>query len=219
MTECSGLGKRSVKGYHSSQTAFKSRGISMEREIVSNRDLLPHAARSQRVGDDSFGHRKHNRDWLRTETSGSIGTQAAGEDIANEVSGHVKDTHSADAAGTESTAPELRVADTYGSRLLKCIPAEVVVLFLTFDGIIRSSSKISIYVYWGAFVFGIVATYLYLWRLQKVRKQLQLFISAAAFCVWVFAMGGPFSHLSWYDPLYGGLLLPAFTFLIPLIEA
>lgn len=69
------------------------------------------------------------------------------------------------------------------------------------------------------FVFGLIATYLYLWRVEKVKKQTQLHISAVAYCVWVFAIGGPFVHLAWYDPVYGGLLLPAYTFLIAVIEA
>jgi len=74
-------------------------------------------------------------------------------------------------------------------------------------------------VHWGIFIFGIAGTYLYLWRVEKVKKQTQLLISMAAYCVWVFASGGPFVHVSWYDPIYGGLLLPIYTFLIAIVEA
>lgn len=109
--------------------------------------------------------------------------------------------------------------DTYTSRLIKYIPAEVIALYLTLDTLIRSKGELHLAMYWGVFLFGIVATYLYLWRVQKVNKQLQLLISVIAYCVWVFAIGGPFVHLSWYDPLYAGLLLPSYTFLISIVEA
>jgi hypothetical protein len=110
-------------------------------------------------------------------------------------------------------------ADNYTSRLLKYIPAEVVALYVTLDAIIRSSEDISIWIYWAVFIFGILGTYLYLWRVEKVTKQIQLLISAGAFIVWVFAIGGPFAHLAWYQPIYGGLLLPVYTFLVAIIEA
>lgn len=110
-------------------------------------------------------------------------------------------------------------ADNYTSRLLKYIPAEVIALYVTLDAIIRSSEDISIWIYWSVFVFGVAATYLYLHRVEKVTKQVQLLISAGAFIVWVFAIGGPFSHLAWYQPIYGGLLLPIYTFLAAIIEA
>ena len=107
----------------------------------------------------------------------------------------------------------------YADRLLKYIPSEVVALYLTLDATIRSSEHVPIPVYWAAFLFGIIGTYLYLWRVQKVDKHLQLGISTVAFMVWVFAIGGPFVYFSWYNPVYGGLLLPAYTFLIAIVEA
>jgi len=109
--------------------------------------------------------------------------------------------------------------DKFTSRLLKYIPTEVIALYLTLDALIRSSDQVPLGVHWLAFLFGIMGTFLYLWRVEKVTKTLQLVISAVAYCVWVFALGGPFVHLSWYQPIYGGLLLPVYTFLIPIIEA
>ena len=64
-----------------------------------------------------------------------------------------------------------------------------------------------------------IVTPVYLWRLERVHKSLQLIISTGVFIVWAFALGGPFAQLSWYTPVYGGLLLSAYTFLIPVIEA
>jgi hypothetical protein len=109
-------------------------------------------------------------------------------------------------------------ADKYSDRLLKYIPSEIIVLYLSLDTTIRSAGKTDALLYWFIFIAGAVFTYLYLYRVQKVKKQVQLILSVVAFCIWVFAIGGPFSYLSWYDPIYGGILLPIFTFAIPIIE-
>lgn len=109
--------------------------------------------------------------------------------------------------------------DDYISRLLKYIPSEVIALYLMLDALIRSTGEIDFLLYWTIFIFGVIATPLYLWRIQKVNKNFQLLISTLAFFVWIFAIGGPFVYLSWYKPLYGGVLLPIYTFLISLIEA
>jgi hypothetical protein len=123
----------------------------------------------------------------------------------------------------KSPAPEKMAshsaADGYTTRLLKYVPAEVVALFVTLDALIRSSDNVAFPVYWGVFLFCLIGTYLYLWRVAKVRKQSQLLISTVAFAVWVFALGGPFAHFSWYEPIYGGLLLPIFTFAVGVYEA
>jgi hypothetical protein len=49
--------------------------------------------------------------------------------------------------------------DTYLTRLLKYVPAEVIALYLTLDAIIRSSQEIHLFIYWFVFVFGIIGTY------------------------------------------------------------
>ena len=116
------------------------------------------------------------------------------------------------------TSPSLS-PDTYTDRLLKYIPAEVIALYLTLDAIVRSSQEIPYTIHWGIFIFGVIATYLYLWRVFKINKQLQLTVSVGAFTVCVFAIGGPFVQLGWYLPVYGGLLLPMYTFLTAIIEA
>ena len=108
--------------------------------------------------------------------------------------------------------------DNYTERLIKYIPTEVITLWVTFDAIMKGGNA-SATIYWIVFVFGILATWLYLNRIEKVNDKTQLLISVGAFCVWVFALGAPFSLLSWYEPLYASLLLPAYTFLIPVIGA
>ena len=114
--------------------------------------------------------------------------------------------------------------DDYKTRLLKYIPAEVIALYLTLDGLLRPTAAHPIaatkmFIYWLVFAFGLVVTPLYLWRVQNVRKTAQLGISTVAFVVWVYALGGPFQVMSNYDPLYGSILLPTYTFLIAIFEA
>ncbi len=90
---------------------------------------------------------------------------------------------------------------------------------MTLDALIRSSEGNHIGLQWIIFGFCVIAVILYLWRVQKVYKWKQVLISSVSFIVWIFAIGGPFVHLSAYDPLYAGILLPAYTFLIPILEA
>ncbi len=141
---------------------------------------------------------------------------AAGDSLAAEV--QEMNARANDSVRFSDTNPQTSGADSYSDRLIKYIPAEVVALYLTLDALIRSAPEVPSYIYWGVLIFCFIGTYLYLWRIQKVKKQLQLHISGGAFLVWVFAMGGPFAHLGWYNPLYAGLLLPMFTFLVALVE-
>jgi len=62
-------------------------------------------------------------------------------------------------------------------------------------------------------------TPLYLWRVQKILKIQQHVISLLSFIIWVFALGGPFAMYSWYNPVYGEILLPVFTLGIAIWEA
>lgn len=112
-------------------------------------------------------------------------------------------------------------ADTYSDRLMKYIPTEIIALFIALDTIIRSSTQppatINV-INWIIFGFCIAAIILFLIRKDKVKSVLQISISVGAFVVWIFALGGPFLVLGWYETLYGALLLPVYTFLVPLIK-
>jgi hypothetical protein len=111
-----------------------------------------------------------------------------------------------------------REPDDYKSRILKYIPAEIVAVYLTLDGIVRSavdgaSRQIWLHLILG---FGLVVTPLFLWRVAKVRNKNQLVISTISFAVWVFALGGAFADYSWYKPFEGAIALVMYTFLIPI---
>jgi hypothetical protein len=104
--------------------------------------------------------------------------------------------------------------DTYKERLFKYIPAEVVTLYLGLTAIVASARDAPHFLDWTIFVAGLVGTPYYLWRWQKVTAPMQLTISALAFAVWVFALGGPFKDIHGYKPVYGAVLLPLYTFFV-----
>jgi hypothetical protein len=112
--------------------------------------------------------------------------------------------------------------DGYTATLIKLIPSEVVAIFVTLDSIIRSNGKLAPLVYWIIFLILMIATYFYMRRITQVGglqpRRSQAVIASISFLVWVFAIGGPFTYakLDWYDPVYGAIGLPLYTFLMPL---
>ena len=125
-------------------------------------------------------------------------------------------------AMAKAKAPEAEKAeiipDTYKEKLLKLIPAEVVALYVVLVGVVSGAGTgvPTVQIAWFIFGVGILATILHLWRIEKVDAWSQIFISAGAFVVWVFALGGPFETLSWYNPVYGAILLVLYTFFVPM---
>ena len=108
--------------------------------------------------------------------------------------------------------------DKYKDRLLKYIPGEVVALYVTLTGIAATAANAPHWLGWAIFAVGVVATWVYLRFALDVRDRLQQFISTLSFCIWVFALGGPFKDLAWYQPIFGALLLPVFTFFVAFIK-
>jgi len=116
-----------------------------------------------------------------------------------------------------------KVPDTYFDRVIKYIPADVVAAWTAATGLIASSGNAAQNtLLWISFIVGLVFTAGWTYRQTAVPKMktatTQIGIATVAFAVWVFALGGgPFASLSWYDPVYGSLLLIAYTLLIALI--
>ena len=117
-------------------------------------------------------------------------------------------------AGSLAGGKRNKAPDDYKDRLLKYIPSEVISVFLLTDSLIRSAPNSSPKNILGWIVFAclLLMTPVYLAMVMHVTRLSQLTISTIAFVVWVFAIGGPFAQLRWYSPLYGGVLLPLFTF-------
>jgi hypothetical protein len=120
-------------------------------------------------------------------------------------------------AGTAYPATE----DGYFDRLFKYIPAELVAGYIFVLGVVKQlteAGEIKVF-QWLLFIVFCILTPLYLWRVQKVLKPQQHVISLLSFIVWAFALGGPFALCSWYNPVYGSILLPVFTLLVAVWEA
>lgn len=118
--------------------------------------------------------------------------------------------------------PSLPVSpDTYSDRLFKYIPAELVAGYIFALGMMKKLTETgeARVLHWILFSIFLILTPLYLWRVQKVQKISQHIISAFSFAVWVFALGGPFALYSWYNPVYGAVLLPVFTLTVAIVEA
>jgi hypothetical protein len=122
-------------------------------------------------------------------------------------------TQASGAAAGAAQAP----VDSYTDRLLKYIPVEIVAAFLALDNLIRSASELPGYVHWLVFAVLVLATPLYLAKVEKVTSKKQLGISTVAFVVWVVALPGPFGGI--VTPVLAAILLILYTLFIPIVEA
>jgi len=127
------------------------------------------------------------------------------------------------AAGTPAP-PVPQEPDDFASRAIKYIPAEVVAAYVALQGMLTSASgpnSVPSSVAWLVFLGLLVLTPLYTWRFTDVKgltkPYTQVTIATFAFIVWVFALGGPFKALSWYNPVYGSILVIFFTLIPPLV--
>lgn len=119
----------------------------------------------------------------------------------------------------------IKSADDYLSRVLKHIPSEIVMAYVAIDGILRTSYNPNILserqtlqmLLWITLCVLTVLTPLWLLRVMGVRRPSQLFISTLSIPVWLFALGGPFALLDWYEPAFGAIVLPLYTLIIPII--
>lgn len=112
--------------------------------------------------------------------------------------------------------------DTYFDRVIKYIPSDIVAAWIAATGLINSAANVPTgTILWIAFSIGVVLTPLWVLRQTTVPKEppaiTQMAIATGAFIVWVIAVGGPFSTLPFYRPLYGSLLLILYTFIVGLI--
>jgi len=114
--------------------------------------------------------------------------------------------------------------DTYFDKIIKYIPTDIVAAWVAATGLVATAGNAvpATKLLWICLVVGIIFTPL--WTLRQTRMPgvppayKQSVVSTCAFVVWVFALGGPFATLAFYHPVYGSLLLIAFTLAVGLIE-
>jgi hypothetical protein len=120
-----------------------------------------------------------------------------------------------------AAASQPLVADDYLEQVAKYIPAEIVAGFVAINGIMNSITNVSTVFQWVVFGALLVLTPLYTWRVATDPKLgisvPQIIIATFAFLFWVFALGGPFTTLSWYMSYYGSIVLVLYTLIIPVI--
>ena len=112
--------------------------------------------------------------------------------------------------------------DTYFDRVIKYVPSDIVVAWIAVTGLINSAANVpTSAILWIAFIIGVVLTPLWILRQTAEPKKpaaiIQTTLATGAFIVWVIALGGPFSTLSFYRPLYGSLFLILYTFIVALV--
>jgi hypothetical protein len=117
----------------------------------------------------------------------------------------------------ESTGQSQQI-DGYFDRVIKFVPADIVGGWIAVSGVVpidTQSGKKSAPVMWLAFAFALILTALWTWKqtggLEQRPAYTQIIVSSAAFCVWVCALGPPFSFIGGFQSYYGSLLLIGFT--------
>jgi uncharacterized membrane protein YoaK (UPF0700 family) len=98
---------------------------------------------------------------------------------------------------------EIAPRDGYIDRLLKYIPAEIIALYLGVTNAIPPPLKAHRTAVWIVTVISALCVPLYMYLSTRKPNQpalwSQIAISSVAFPLWVFAIGGPFALLPWYD--------------------
>jgi len=123
-------------------------------------------------------------------------------------------------------ARRVKAGDDYLSRVLKHIPTEIVMAYVSIEGVLRTTYSTSVpheremllKLLWIVAAALTILTPLWLWRVMRVKRFEQLFISTLSFPVWLFALGGPFALQDWYEPAFGAVVLPLYTLLVPIIS-
>jgi len=110
---------------------------------------------------------------------------------------------------------------SYLDRLMKMLPAEALSLYLVGAGIIPADAPRGVSLGWFIFCLGAVIA-LRIWGTSDKDDNLpvdwvHVFISAVAFIIWVYSMGGPFKAYGIYIDYLGALLVLAWSFFVPMI--
>jgi len=107
----------------------------------------------------------------------------------------------------------------YLGRLLKMIPGEIVGVYMVGAGFIPEADR-SLLAFWAATCLVLVVIV----RIFGTRdpaanlpyQKFPVFVSAVAFVIWVYTLGGPFAKYGLYVPHYGSLAVLLWTFVIPI---
>jgi hypothetical protein len=107
----------------------------------------------------------------------------------------------------------------YLDRLMKMIPAEVIGLYVVGSGLIPAGQPIALAVWAVVCLAGVLLVRAY--GTADPQRGLSpdwmhVAISAVAFVIWVYSLGGPFEAANLHMPYVGSLLVLAWTFFVPI---
>lgn len=111
----------------------------------------------------------------------------------------------------------------YLEHLTKSIPSEIVMAWVTITGLLKSDDQIPFNtVLWILLLIFIVLTIAWTYKKNSGLYQKpsigQIALTTGSFMIWVFALGEPFSSLSFYHPVYGSIALILYSLIVPLIS-
>jgi hypothetical protein len=107
----------------------------------------------------------------------------------------------------------------YLDRLMKMIPAEVISLYLIGRGFIPIEQPIVLAAWAVVCLAGVLLVRAYGTADPEANKSpdwVHVAISAVAFVIWIYTLGGPFAAANLYVPYAGSLLVLAWTFFVPI---
>ena len=124
-----------------------------------------------------------------------------------------------------ATSPHRAASNShYLDRIIKYIPAEVIMLYLVLTGLVAMMDGPMLWLEIVIFAIGIGAVILHLLVHRKMNNNdpistVQVVISVCSFIIWVFALPGGFmSQFDWYQAAYGAMLLTVFSFVIAMVN-
>ena len=125
----------------------------------------------------------------------------------------------------QDAPPNSSPTDSYFQKLVTYIPADIIAAWVALSGLLsQAGSTVPHWLAWAVLTALLVLIPFYVCLLKTVppgltsNKLFHWMTSCLAFVAWVFAMGGPFATLSWYQPIYGSIVLVLVTLIIPITE-
>ncbi len=111
--------------------------------------------------------------------------------------------------------------DDYLTKVVKCIPPEVLAAYLFMAGVIDSNvtGRHDHAIWLGGLLIGIlVLTVPYDLRVLKIVRWSQIAMSVLGIAVYVFAVGGWFATTTWYHQWYASIVVPVFGLVIAILK-
>ena len=116
---------------------------------------------------------------------------------------------------------EATQGDDFLTQLIKFIPVEILGFYtLVASIVIANTEGDAVRGWWllGLFAGSVALAPLYMWRVGKVVRVGQNLAAAVAMAVYVFAVGGWFTTLDWYQPWYGAIAVALAVVLLAVID-